>query len=462
MVSREGKIGLEIHIYPRIRNGMKLFCDCPIIPPTLDAEPNTAICEVCTAQPGAKPMLPNREAILKTLAVALIFKSRLVGKAFFQRKHYDWPDLPAGYQRTMSGSYASPIATGGEYRGVRIRQVHLEEDPARWDPETGRVDYNRSGTPLIEIVTEPDFTSAEQVEEWLRDLRRDLLYADAYDERYSSKADVNVSTPPDYTRVELKNINSFSMISEAIRHELARQYALKEKGEKIIRETRAWTGSGSVRMRGKEEAVDYRFIPEVDLPGVPIQPLLAEAEALLAFTPERASEALRDAGVTEEDRQILLDHPITAKLTLKLIEEGIPGETAGRIVRREFLRVVNYHHALPEEYRGIDAFPLLVKRWREGVISDGVFKRLVERLYDEPLDIDRVIREEGLGQVSDEETLRKLVREVIGEHADAVASYRQGEGKAINYLIGQVMRKTKGRADSRRVRDLLEEALREE
>ena len=161
------KVGLEIHGYLKMDNKSKLFCDCKI---DTEAEPNTNICPVCTAQPGNKPKLPNKEAMDKILTIALMLNCKINKRLLFQRKHYSWPDLPAGYQRTISGSYSFPVGVEGNFDGIGISDIHLEEDPAKWDPVSGKVDYNRSGFPLVEIVTEPDFTSSEQVRLWLKKL----------------------------------------------------------------------------------------------------------------------------------------------------------------------------------------------------------------------------------------------------------------------------------------------------
>src|SRR3989344_3995941 len=222
-------IGLEIHVY--VKTDKKLFCTCPI----QEADPNTTICPICTAQPGAKPMLPSKDAIEKVLKTAAMLDCKINPALVWQRKHYDWPDLPKGYQNTMSGSYAVPVGEHGNFLGIKIRECHLEEDPARWDPETGCIDYNRSGYPLIEIVTEPDFTSADHVKDWLKKLMTTLSYVNAVNRTMGVKCDVNVSIPPAYTRVEIKNVNSFNSIVQAIRYEAQRQ-----QKELVQQHTRQW------------------------------------------------------------------------------------------------------------------------------------------------------------------------------------------------------------------------------
>ena len=185
------KVGLEIHGY--IDTNEKLFCRCKTIHGLKLSKPNSHICPICTGQPGSKPMLPNKTAIDKTIQISLILGCKVNNKLVWKRKHYDWPDLPKGYQSTISGSYAIPVGVDGKFLNIRIRECHLEEDPAAWNPKTGEIDYNRSGSPLIEIVTEPDFTSSEEVVDWLKQLTATLSYAKALNKDAGIKADVNIS-----------------------------------------------------------------------------------------------------------------------------------------------------------------------------------------------------------------------------------------------------------------------------
>ncbi|MBN2454414.1 Asp-tRNA(Asn)/Glu-tRNA(Gln) amidotransferase GatCAB subunit B, partial [Candidatus Woesearchaeota archaeon] len=264
------KVGLEIHGYLAVENRTKLFCEDKI---ELNAEPNTNICPICTGMPGSKPMLPNRQAVEKIVAIAAMLNCRINRRLLFQRKHYSWPDMPTGFQRTMSGSYSVPVGEEGDFLGIGISDVHLEEDPARWDPETGCVDYNRSGQPLVEIVTKPDFKSAAEVREWLKKLMTTLSYIKAIDPEAGVKSDVNVSVGPAFNRVEVKNVNSFRSIVKAIEYEIMRQQAELKDGKKISQQTRAWNEKAETTafMRSKEQAMDYMFIPEPDLPVVKLE-----------------------------------------------------------------------------------------------------------------------------------------------------------------------------------------------
>ena len=201
----EGMIGLEIHTYLTTRE--KLFCKCRVSREK-GTRANTFICPICTGQPGAKPMLPNKNAVEKAVKIGLMLGCTINERMKWQRKHYSWPDLPKGYQNTLSGPRANPVGINGKFHGIKIREMHLEEDPAAWDPNTGRVDYNRSGLPLVEIVTEPDFSTSEEVVEWLKILLKNLEYLKAVSSNAGIKADVNVNIAGKTERVEIKNVNS--------------------------------------------------------------------------------------------------------------------------------------------------------------------------------------------------------------------------------------------------------------
>ncbi len=262
------KIGLEIHGY--IQANEKLFCRCKTIHGLKFAKPNTNICPTCTGQPGAKPMLPNKVAIDKAIEIALILRCGVNPKLIWQRKHYDWPDMPKGYQNTISGEHATPMGENGKFLNIRIKEVHLEEDPAAWNPKTGEVDYNRSGLPLIEIVTEPDFCSSEEVVDWMKQLIVKLSYIKAIDKNAGIKADVNISLPElNGKRIEVKNINSLTSIKTAIESEIIRQKSDVPK----FQETRMFDEAKgiTITMRSKEQAEDYRFISDPDLPVIVLE-----------------------------------------------------------------------------------------------------------------------------------------------------------------------------------------------
>lgn len=436
----EFKVGLEIHGY--IKTAQKLFCNCSLTPAT----PNTHICPVCTGQPGSKPKATNKEALKKALKIGLMLGCTINPTLLFQRKHYSWPDSPNNYQRTMSGSYASPVGENGEFEGIRIEQVHLEEDPARWDPKTGAVDYNRAGSPLIEIVTKPDFTSAEQVREWLQKLVTTLSYIDAIQKDAGIKSDVNISIAPLYERVEIKNVNSQSAIVESILYEVERQSKEKELGNAIPMQTRTWDGDACETkfMRSKETAADYMFIPDPDIPTITVTGI----ESLRDTLPEPPSvkeQKLIAQGVTADDA-----HTLSLEYTLIDLFESlhdIPIPIRITYLRREVVRVANYNKKdVSDLVFDTTQIHTLLSLVAQKKITDNVAKKILNDLLLTPFDVLTYVKEKGLLQVSDARTLETMCQEVITEQQKAVDDYKSGNQNSLNFLVGQVMRKTKGAA----------------
>ncbi len=454
------KIGLEIHGYLHMKNTAKLFADDPI---NFSAEPNTTISPITTGMPGSKPMLPNEEAIEKIVAIALMLECHVNERLLFQRKHYDWPDMPTGYQRTMSGSYSVPPGEEGTFLGIGIHDVHLEEDPARWDPDAGTVDYNRSGYPLVEIVTKPDFTSAEQVREWLKKLVTTLSYIKAIDPDAGIKSDVNVSISPAYNRVEIKNVNSFRSIIRAIEYEVKRQQREVAAGKKIEQQTRAWDeSSGTTKfMRSKEKAADYLYIPEPDLPVVHItKEMIAAVKKEL---PERPSEKVarytKKLKIDKTDAEILSSDLLLAEYFEKIAEKIDP-ILAARWLRKELLRVLNYNKKELHELEMDESHMVqLLRLVEERKITDEVARNILERLVFEAFDVEKYVKENNLYAVGDQGELEKFAREAIAENERAVDDYKTGNEKALNFIVGSVMRKTKGKATPQEVKKILEKLL---
>ncbi|MEK6906350.1 MAG: Asp-tRNA(Asn)/Glu-tRNA(Gln) amidotransferase subunit GatB, partial [Nanoarchaeota archaeon] len=339
------RIGLEIHGY--ILTEEKLFCGCKAEHGSKITKPNTNICPICTGQPGAKPLLPNKTAVEKAIQIALILGCKINNKIIWQRKHYDWPDLPKGYQNTISGTYAIPLGERGKFQDIRIREAHIEEDPAAWNPQTGEIDYNRSGIPLIEIVTEPDFKSSEEVVEWLKQLIITLSYIKAIDKNLGIKADVNVSVGL-CERIEVKNINSLKNIQKTIEYEILRQ--IKEKP--IHQETRMYDeNSGkTIRMRTKEDAQDYRFISEPDLPAIIIkEEKINKIKSNLPETPQKKLKRLiKKHEINKKSAEVLTKKLDIVEFFEKVVEKTSP-KIAVQWVTIELLRVLNYNKKELEE-----------------------------------------------------------------------------------------------------------------
>lgn len=438
------KVGLEIHGY--IQEASKLFCDCQIVE---QATPNTHICPVCTGQPGAKPQATNAIALQKAVQIALMLKCQVNKRLLFQRKHYSWPDSPNNFQRTMSGSYASPVGENGLFEGIRIRQVHLEEDPARWDPVTGQVDYNRAGHPLIEIVTEPDFSDSTQVREWLEALIATLAYLKAINKSAGIKSDVNVSIGPEFERVEIKNVNSQSAIVDAILYESNRQASEKEQGNRIPMQTRTWDEAKqqTLFMRSKESAQDYMFIPEPDVPYIDIsQDYLDKLQSALPQTPSQKRELLMAIGLSEDDAKVL-SHNYELVELFEAFQSSFSKEMLVTYLRREIVRIANYNkrdvdQLILDKKQLFSLFTLLSTK----KITDNVARKILEKLLLETFDVETYVAEHKLSQISDNSTLEQFCREAIAKNQQAVADYKTGNEKALNFLVGQIMRQTRGTA----------------
>ncbi len=450
------KIGLEIHGYLRMsQTHKKLFCNCSI---AQHAEPNTNVCPVCTAQPGSKPMLPNEEAVEKIIKCGLMLGCTIIKKLMFQRKHYNWPDLPGGYQKTMSGSYCFPVGTDGEFLGIGIEQVHLEEDPARWDPATGLVDYNRCGFPLIEIVTKPDFASEDQVRDWIKKVLRTLSYIDAIDAESGIKSDVNVSIAPDFVRAEIKNVNSLKSIGAAIIYEINRQQQEPMKEQ----ETRQWNDElqKTFFMRKKEGAADYRFIPEPDLPAITLSDeQLMRIQSTLPEKPEQKIETFKKMGVSAENAVIFASDLGIAEWFEQVTKEVDP-KVAERWFRGELLRVLNFHEKsvadIPSSVEQLIELLLLIQH---KTITDPTGKKLMDMLCEKSFSPKEYVEKEGLGKVSDTNQLEQFCKEAIDENPKAVKDYQAGEENSLNFLVGQVMRKSQGKADPGTIKEMMKSLI---
>ncbi|MEM4318725.1 MAG: Asp-tRNA(Asn)/Glu-tRNA(Gln) amidotransferase subunit GatB [Candidatus Pacearchaeota archaeon] len=456
---REIKIGLEIHGYLITRE--KLFCQCRAVRHAIlkEIKPNSFICPICTGQPGSKPMLPNAEAIKKVIQISLMLGCEINTvekgkKLVWQRKHYDWPDLPKGYQITMSGAYSVPLAINGNFNGIRIRECHLEEDPAAWDPETGTIDYNRSGIPLIEIVTEPDFKNGEQVEQWLKQFLLLASYIKALDKSAGIKVDVNVSTGGE--RVEIKNLSSLESIKNAINYEISRQLSIGK--EKIARETRRWDEAKqeTIVMRTKELAEDYRFIPDPDLPVLKITEMeVAVLKRELPESPKQKLEKLIKKYKLNKIQAGILASNLELVEFFEEVAKHIDASFALPWITIELLRVLNYNKKTLDE---VDIKPAHFVELLELVKSKKITPLKAKSLLNEfiPTSFSIAEREKAeiIEKLSDEE-IKKICKEVVEKNKKAVEDYKQGNQKALDFLIGEVMKLSKRRADYKKAKEFL-------
>jgi len=450
---KDGMIGLEIHVYLVTKE--KLFCRCRAVREK-GVKPNSYICPICTGQPGAKPMLPNKAAVEKAVQVALMLNCKINEAMVWQRKHYSWPDLPKGYQNTLSGPNAFPVGVEGNFYGIRITEMHLEEDPAAWNPDNGKVDYNRSGFPLVEIVTEPDFSTAEEVGAWLKRLLHNLEYLKAVASDSGIKADVNVNIPGETERVEVKNVNSVDNIMATIEHELERQ--AKEGG---VLETRRFdAGKGkTIRMRGKEQADDYRFISDPDLKDIVLdKEFIAEQEKKLPESPEEKLEKMiKKYKIGKTDAGVLAKNLDVVEFFERVVGKVKDKDFVLRWVTGELLRHLNYNKVKLDSLEiKIEHFVKLLNLVKEGKITELQGKEILNKFYPKSFDPGK---EAGKGKIGDKGELESVCKGVLEREKSVVARYQGGERQLLNYLIGQVMKKTEKRADFKVVREVLERLL---
>jgi len=470
----EPVIGLEIHVQLSTRT--KMFCGCEL---SFGEEPNTRTCPVCLGLPGALPVA-NAEAVHYGLMIGLALGCELAPRSIFHRKNYFYPDLPKGYQVSQ---YDIPLARDGRLGEIRIHRVHLEEDAAKLvhagasgrihSAEASVVDFNRGGTPLVEIVTEPDVRSASQAAEWLRLLRatlRRLGVSDVNMEEGSLRCDANVSIRPAGeatlgTKAELKKINSFRFLERGVDAEIARQEALLREGAPVVQETLHFdprTGALSP-LRSKEEAHDYRYFPEPDL--VPVAPTEAMLELARTALPElpadRAERLERELGLAPDVARLFAFRTELGDF----FEEAVGGQDSGGADPQGLANwvvgelVARIGEADPRETR-VEPWALarLVAMVGEGAVAQSAAKEVLGALVEEGGDPRRIVEERGLGRAGGEE-LTEIVERAMADRADAVEKLRQGNEKAIGAVIGAVMRETKGRADGADVQRLIRERL---
>ena len=471
----ETVIGLEVHV--ELATKTKIFCGCST---AFGGAPNTHTCPVCTGMPGSLPVL-NKQVLEYAVAVGLATNCDITRYCKFDRKNYFYPDNPQNYQ--ISQLYL-PICRNGHVdietadgkKSIGIHEIHMEEDAGKlihdeWE-DVSLVDYNRSGVPLIEIVSEPDMRSAEEVIAYLEKLRMTIQYLGASDCKLnegSMRADVNLSvrevgTTEYGTRTEMKNLNSFRAISHAIAGETERQIELLEKGEKVIQETRRWDDAKeySYAMRSKEDAQDYRYFPDPDL--VPIQIDEEFLDKIRANQPEfREAKMERyrtEYEIPDYDIEIITGSKHMADLFETTVALGAQPKKVSNWLMGETLRLLKERELDPEDIRfSPENLAKLIALTDQKVINSTVAKEVFEEMFSSDIDPDQYVEEKGLKTVGDEDALRRTVEEVIAANPQSVADYRNGKEKAIGFLVGQTMKAMKGKADPTVVNKLLKELL---
>ena len=475
MKNYETVIGLEVHV--ELATKTKIFCSCST---EFGGAPNSHTCPVCTGQPGSLPVL-NKQVVEYAVAVGLAINCTITQYSKFDRKNYFYPDNPQNYQ--ISQLYL-PICRNGSVeieteagkKNVRIHEIHMEEDAGKlvhdeWE-DVSIVDFNRSGVPLIEIVSEPDMRSAEEVIAYLETLRQTIQYLGASDCKLnegSMRADVNLSvrevgSKKFGTRTEMKNLNSFKAIAHAIEGERERQIELLEMGRTVVQETRRWDDNkeSSHAMRSKEDAQDYRYFPEPDLvPIVVSDEWIAEIKAKQPeLRPQKLVRYKKEYDIPEYDAKILTESKHMADIfeaTTKIC--GKPKKVSNWLMV-ETMRLLKEHNMEVEDIKFSPVnLARLIDLTEAGKINSNVAKRVFEVVFENDTDPEKYVEENGLAVVNDESAIKATVEEIIKANPQAVEDYHNGKEKALGALMGQTMRATKGKANPAIVSKLLKELL---
>ena len=472
MLDYDVVIGLEIHA--ELKTKTKVFCSCKN---EFGSSPNTNTCPVCTGMPGALPII-NKKAVELCIKAGLCFGCSISEYAVMERKNFFYPDLSKAYQISQM---VHPICVGGQIqlssgKITRLNRIHLEEDAGKLTHISKSVgtliDYNRGGTPLIEIVTEPDFSSAEEVDEFLKRVREALVFAGIADckmEEGGMRCDVNLSLKPKGstvfgTRTEMKNLNSFKAIARAIEGERARQIELLEEGKQVIQETRRWDDNKeySYAMRSKEDAQDYRYFPDPDLvPVIISDEWLNEVKAKQPeLQAEKKERYKKEFDIPEYDIDIITGSKHMADIFEETISLGANPKKVSNWLMVETMRLLKEHEMEPEDIKfSATNLAKLIQLTDEKAINSTVAKEVFEQIFNEDIDPVAYVEEKGLKTVNDEGALRSTIEQVIANNPQSVEDYKSGKKKAIGFLVGQTMKEMKGKADPSMINQILVELL---
>ncbi|MBR1860017.1 MAG: Asp-tRNA(Asn)/Glu-tRNA(Gln) amidotransferase subunit GatB [Selenomonadaceae bacterium] len=475
----EAVIGLEIH--SELKTATKIFCGCAT---TFGAEQNTHTCPVCLGLPGVLPVV-NKKVVEFAIKAGLATNCTINQYSKFDRKNYYYPDLPKNWQTSQ---YDLPIAehgwvdidVDGQKKRVRLTRIHMEEDAGKLvhsgttikDSATSNVDYNRTGVPLIEIVSEPDMRSAAEARAYMEKIKSILEYIDVSNcrmEEGNLRADINVSLRPVGsdklgTRTEMKNINSFKSLEDAINYEIDRQAEVLDDGGKIIQETRTWNPEKGITqsMRSKEDAHDYRYMPEPDLP--PIVTSAEEIEAFRKSLPElpdaRRERLTKEYGLSDYDAGIITSSRAMAEYFDTVVSEGADPKIAANWIMGDLSKNLNADN-LTIEQSPVDAKRLaqMIALIDKGTISGKIAKTVFVEMWSSADSPEKIVKDKGLVQITDTSAIEGIVDEVIAKNPKAVAEYKSGKKKAIGALVGQIMKATKGKANPQMVNQLLTKKL---
>ena len=471
----EAIIGLEVHA--QLLTESKIFCGCST---KFGAAPNTLTCPVCLGMPGVLPVL-NRKVVEFTIRLALVANCKIASTSRFARKNYFYPDLPKGYQISQ---YELPLAqqgwidieVNGKSKRIGITRIHLEEDAGKLIHDETQslsyVDFNRTGVPLVEIVSEPDLRSPEEASTFLKKLRDILRYLDICDgnmEQGSLRCDANISLRPAGSegfgvKTEVKNMNSFRFVQRALEYEIKRQRAILEQGGTILQETRLWDSDGGVThgMRGKEEAHDYRYFPDPDLVPVAVdEEWIEKVRSELPELPEaKKARFMKNYGLPEQDAVVLTGSKELATYYESCVVGFPQPKKVSNWIMVELLRELN------KDEREINQCPVtpedlaqLLSMIDGGIISGKIAKTVFEEMYASGRTPEVIVEEKGLEQLADEGEIGEVIDAVLAAHPSQVNDYRRGKEKLLGFFVGQVMNQTQGKANPKLVNEILREKL---
>lgn len=475
----EAVIGLEVHT--ELQTTTKIFCGCKT---SFGAEPNTNVCPVCLGLPGVLPVL-NKRVLEFAVRAGLALNCEISRFSKFDRKNYYYPDLPKNFQTSQ---FDLPICerghldieVNGEKKQIRITRAHMEEDAGKLvhhgtsitDSDYSLVDYNRTGTPLLEIVTEPDMRSAKEAVAYLEKMRAILQYigiSDCRMEEGSLRCDANVSVRPVGqkelgTKAEIKNINSFKGVEKAIEYEALRQAEILEDGGKIIQETRTWDEKEGVTksMRTKEEANDYRYFPEPDLaPFIVSEEYIEDIRKTLPELPdERRERYIANFGLSSTDAQYMTNDKDTSDYFEKVVAAGADPKASVNWIMGEFAsQLSNAGIEIAKAPVTPENLAKLLALIAKGTISGKIAKKVFAEMWKDGADPEEIVKAQGLVQISDTGALKELVVKVIANNPKAVEDFKAGKKKAVGALVGQIMKETKGKANPKVINELLNDEL---
>lgn len=469
-------MGLEVHT--ELATKTKIFCGCST---EFGGEPNTHVCEICSGMPGTLPLL-NERVVEFAVRTGLATNCKITQKTKFDRKNYFYPDLPKAYQISQlylpicRNGYIEVKGENGEPKKIGIHEIHMEEDAGKLIHDEFEdctlVDYNRCGVPLLEIVSEPDFRSADEVIEYLEKLRAILQFTGVSDckmQEGSLRADVNLSVRPKGqkefgTRTEMKNLNSFHAIARAIAYESRRQIDLLEDGEAVVQETRRWDDNKgySYAMRSKEDAQDYKYFPEPDLPPIEISDArIQEIRESMPELPEQKKQRYREAlGLPEYDTEILTGNMAFVTLFEEAVKLCDSPKDVANWIMGEVMKLLNDAGTLPEDMTlAPEKLAAVIQMVKSGKINRGTGKTVLEKVFTDGVDPESYVKENNLAQITDLGAIRPVLEEVIAANEKSVSEYKAGKTQAMGYIMGQAMRALKGKAPAQEVQKMLHELL---